>query len=96
MAVPPAIQSLFQETQKKFNAKQDFSKDLTKLKIELAKLSNQLIKTGHAADHLVLGQQVYEMGALDAIRRGDLAGFEREVRTIRCARRNTARGSGGV
>jgi len=78
------IQDLYQQFQAEFTKNgPNCEKLCSQLKLEVAKLKNQLLLDGQSPDELALGRQVYELAAFLSIRKEDLPAFERHVKQLK-------------
>lgn len=88
MPVPSSVQTLAREFDAEYTKKGPKSGELcSKLKVELAKIGNQLLLTtgqGSDPDVLKLSRDVYEKAAFLCIQDKDVEGFERHVKQLKC------------
>lgn len=85
MPVPAAVQKLYSDFDGEYSKNGPKSAELcSQLKVELAKLGNQLLLTTQDSDVLKLSRDVYEKAAFLCIKNKDLEGFERHVKQLKC------------
>lgn len=86
MVVSSEIQTLYRDFDNEYKKNGANSVALcAKLKVELAKLGNQLLfQSSTDVEVLRLSREVYEKAAFLCIRNGDVEGFERHVKQLKC------------
>lgn len=84
MPVPASVEKLYKEFDSEYKKGGAKSEALCKqLKVEIAKASNQLLLDSQEAAFLLMARDVYERGAFLAIKKNDIAAFERNVKQLK-------------
>ncbi|CAD7922822.1 unnamed protein product [Amoebophrya sp. A25] len=84
MGVPAQVQTAWKEFDAEYKKNGPNSEPLlAKVKVELAKLGNQLLLETQEPKVLELAREVYEKGAFLSIKKNDPAAFERNVKQLK-------------